>query len=188
MQNFSFCHNWLFRRVTKVKAGQRKKTLNKLNFKKVLKISVGVVLNGRRHGSFSKVCPWKCSKPRFSITGNYLFSMNYFKIQKDGEENHPVQPFFFFFGTDLHVWDICHKTLCLEHFACSSWQLWEPQGAAQNKIFPFLSCVKMQHHEPLLLLCSSIWRRREGENWFCIMMHKLSTKEEPGHTSGPGKK
>lgn len=74
---------------------------------------------------------------------------------------------FFFFGTDLHIWDICHKTLCLEHLACSSWQLWEPQGAAQNKIFPFLSCVKMQHHEPLLLLCSSIWRRREGENWFC---------------------
>lgn len=134
------------------------------NLKKNFKIPVGVVLNERCHGSFSKVCSWKFSKLRFPVTGNYLFSMYYFQNSKRWRRKPPrsaISKRIFFGRTELHVWDICHKTLCLEHLVCSSWQLWETQGAAQNKIFPFLSCVKMQHHEPLLLLCSSIWRRRK---------------------------
>lgn len=88
--------------------------------------------------------------PDFPSLEATYFACTIFKIQNYGGENHLVQPFqeefFFFFGrTELHVWDICHKTQCLEHSACSSWQLWETQGAAQNKIFPFLSSVKMSN-------------------------------------------
>lgn len=45
--------------------------------------------------------------------------------EKTTQFSHFKRNFFFFFGrTELHVWDICHKTQCLEHSACSSWQLW----------------------------------------------------------------
>lgn len=131
MQNFSFCHSWLFRRVTKAKAVQGTKTWNKLNFRKVTKIIVGVVLNKRCHGCFSKMCSWKCSKNRFSITRNYFFpQLSFSKFKKMEKETtrflHSTQFWFShckrntIFATKLHVWDFCHKTPSSGHLAPGS--------------------------------------------------------------------
>lgn len=121
MQNFSFCHSWLFRKVTKAKAGQRKKIWNKLNFKKKFSKSLlGLFLMKDITAPFPKCVLENSLNPDFPSLEATYFACTIFKIQKYGGENHPVQPFqeeFFFFlaeqnsmfgtfATRLSVWNI----------------------------------------------------------------------------------